>query len=304
MSTTVRMKASEITKDWHVIDAAGRPLGRVASEAAILLRGKHKPTFEPHLDGGDFVIIVNASQVTLSGRKSEQMKYHRHSGYPGGLRTRTFTEQFARFPARVIEEAVWGMLPKGPLGKAIARHLKVYPGPRHPHESQVVGSERAKATREAALVETLTLQMKAPRLRPLSVPEVVEAPTAKEPKPAPPARKAAAPTRAGKPVEVSEPVVVETPTAEVPAAAPVAPEAAAPKRTRRTAEPAPAAAPEAAPKARAPRKKAETAEAPVEAAPKPRAARKKAETVEAATEAPVSEEKKPVRRRAAAKTEE
>jgi large subunit ribosomal protein L13 len=118
MNTTVRIKASEIYKDWHVIDAAGRPLGRVASEAAILLRGKHKPTFEPHLDDGDFVIIINAGQVRVTGRKSEQIKYHRHSGYPGGLRTRTFEEQFARFPERVLEQAVWGMLPKGPLGEA------------------------------------------------------------------------------------------------------------------------------------------------------------------------------------------
>lgn len=172
MNTTVRLKASEITKDWHVIDAAGRPLGRVASEAAVLLRGKHKPTFEPHLDGGDFVIIINASQVRVTGRKASQIKYYRHSGYPGGLRTRTFEEQFARFPERVIEQAVWGMLPGGPLGKAILRHLKVYRGPNHPHQSQVTGSERAKAAREAAVAEAGPSPLKVRKLRPLSVPQV------------------------------------------------------------------------------------------------------------------------------------
>src|SRR5665647_3666166 len=129
MTTTVRIKASEIYKDWQVIDAAGRPLGRVASEAAALLKGKHKPTYEPHLDDGDFVIIVNAGQVKVTGRKSEQIKYHTHSGYPGGLKTRSYAEQFARFPERVIEQAVWGMLPGGSLGEAIFKHLKVYKGP-------------------------------------------------------------------------------------------------------------------------------------------------------------------------------
>ncbi len=147
MNTTVRIKASEIYKDWHVIDAAGRPLGRVASEAAILLRGKHKPTYEPHLDDGDFVIVINASQVKLTGRKREQNKYYTHSGYPGGLKTRTFVEQQTKFPDRIIEKAVWGMLPGGTLGESMQKHLKVYRGPNHPHESQVTGSARAQAAR-------------------------------------------------------------------------------------------------------------------------------------------------------------
>ena len=167
MNTTVRMKASQITKDWHVIDAAGRPLGRVASEAAILLRGKHKPTFEPHLDGGDFVIIINASQVLVTGNKAQQINYYSHSGYPGGLKTRSFVEQLARYPERVIEQAVWGMLPKGPLGKKMSKHLKVFPNANHPHQSQLTGSERAQAARKAAAAETLAEPMKAPRLRPL-----------------------------------------------------------------------------------------------------------------------------------------
>jgi large subunit ribosomal protein L13 len=147
MNTTVRIKASEIYKDWHVIDAAGRPLGRVASEAAILLRGKHKPTYEPHLDDGDFVIVINAAQVKITGRKREQNRYYTHSGYPGGLKTRTFTEQQDRFPDRIIEKAVWGMLPGGTLGESMQKHLKVYRGPNHPHQSQITGSERAQAAR-------------------------------------------------------------------------------------------------------------------------------------------------------------
>jgi large subunit ribosomal protein L13 len=148
MNTTVRMKASGITKDWHVIDAAGRPLGRVATEAATLLRGKHKPTFEPHLDGGDFVIVVNAAKVRVSGNKANTMMYYRHSGYPGGLKSRTFEEQLERFPDRVIERAVHGMLPKGSLGQQMRKHLKVYAGPDHPHQAQVTGSEKAQARRE------------------------------------------------------------------------------------------------------------------------------------------------------------
>ena len=176
MTATVRRRASELRKDWHVVDAAGRPLGRVASEVAVLLRGKHKPDFEPHLDGGDFVIIVNAGKVRLSGRKAQQKVYYRHSGYPGNLRRRTFAEQMARRPELVLERAVRGMLPKGPLGKRMRRHLKVYPGPDHPHEAQVTGSLRAReaaAEREAgALRERIANPPKPPLLRPLSVPHV------------------------------------------------------------------------------------------------------------------------------------
>ena len=150
MNTTVRMKASDITKDWHVIDAAGRPLGRVATEAATLLRGKHKPTFEPHLDGGDFVIIVNAAKVRVSGNKAQTLMYYRHSGYPGGLKSRNFEEQIQRFPDKVLEQAIHGMLPKGSLGKEIRKHLKVYAGPDHPHQAQVTGSDKARARREDA----------------------------------------------------------------------------------------------------------------------------------------------------------
>lgn len=175
MSTTVRLKASQVTKDWVVIDAANRPLGRVASEVAVLLRGKHKPNFEPHMDNGDFVIVINASKVVLTGRKDQQNVYYRHSGYPGGLRQRSYLEQLGRFPDRVIKQAVWGMLPKGTLGEAMLKHLKVYPGANHPHQSQITGSERAKAAREEARAETLTAPRKLRRLRPLSVPELTNA---------------------------------------------------------------------------------------------------------------------------------
>ncbi len=174
MTTTVRRKAADIRKAWHVVDAADRALGRVASEVAVLLRGKHKPTYEPHLDDGDFVIIINASKVRLSGRKAEQKVYFRHSGYPGGLHERTFAEQMARRPERVLERAVRGMLPKGPLGKRLRRHLKVYPSTEHPHESQIVGAERASEAITEADAEALQARIenpaKPPRLRPLSVP--------------------------------------------------------------------------------------------------------------------------------------
>lgn len=171
MNTTVRLKAGEITKDWVVVDAADRPLGRVASEIATLLRGKHKPTFERHMDGGDYVIVINASKVALTGKKEFQNTYYRHSGYPGGLSARSYAAQMERFPDRIIKGAVWGMLPKGTLGEAMLKHMKVYPGPNHPHQSQITGSERAKSVRDEATKAKMTDPMKAKRLRPLSVPE-------------------------------------------------------------------------------------------------------------------------------------
>ncbi len=182
MNSTVRIKDSEVYKDWHVIDAAGRPLGRVATEVATLLRGKHKPTYEPHLDDGDFVIVINASQVKVSGRKAEQNTYYTHSGYPGGLKARSFADQMARFPDRVIEQAVWGMLPGGPLGKKMIRHLKVYAGANHPHQSQIAGSLKAQEARKAATAELGNVILKAPRLRPLSVPQVRRRPAGPGPR--------------------------------------------------------------------------------------------------------------------------
>lgn len=289
MNSTVRIKASEVYKDWHVIDAAGRPLGRVATEVATLLRGKHKPTYEPHLDDGDFVIVINASQVKVSGRKAEQNTYYTHSGYPGGLKARSFADQMARFPDRVIEQAVWGMLPGGPLGKKMIRHLKVYAGANHPHQSQIAGSLKAQEARKAATAELANVTLKASRLRPLSVPQVtVDAATAPAPVAAAPSPAAAAAkqarARVRRKVEETpvETAVAETPVAEAATEAP-------------------------APKARAARKPA--AEAPAAEAEAPKRTRRKAaaiETTEAVAAAPAeaaAEPKKPARRRSTAKSE-
>lgn len=141
---TFSPSARDIEKAWHVIDAAERPLGRVASEIAQLLRGKHKPTFVEHLDIGDFVIVINAERVRLTGRKEDQKVYYRHSGYHGGIKETSFRRMIATFPERVIEKAVWGMIPKTRLGRAQMRHLKVYKGANHPHESQLRGSNKKK----------------------------------------------------------------------------------------------------------------------------------------------------------------
>ena len=133
---TFSPKASDIQHQWHVIDASDVVLGRLASHAAMLLRGKHKPIFAPHVDTGDFVIVINAEKVALSGRKLEQKRAYRHSGYPGGLRSVAYNELMERHPERVIEKAVRGMLPKNSLGRSMLRKLKVYAGPDHPHQAQ------------------------------------------------------------------------------------------------------------------------------------------------------------------------
>ena len=133
---TYSPKAGEITRQWHVIDATDVVLGRLASQAAILLRGKHKPTFAPHVDTGDFVIIINADKVALSGNKREQKHEYRHSGYPGGLRATAYGELLQTNPRRAVEKAVKGMLPHNKLGRAQASKLKVYAGPEHPHAAQ------------------------------------------------------------------------------------------------------------------------------------------------------------------------
>jgi large subunit ribosomal protein L13 len=125
-----------VTRAWHVIDAEDVVLGRLATEVATLLRGKHKPTFAPHVDTGDFVIIVNAEKVALTGNKREQKFAYRHSGYPGGLRKRSFGELLDTRPERLLEKVVKGMLPKNKLGRAQGKKLKVYAGPEHPHSAQ------------------------------------------------------------------------------------------------------------------------------------------------------------------------
>jgi large subunit ribosomal protein L13 len=133
---TYTPKPGDVERQWHVIDATDVVLGRLASHTAQLLRGKHKPVFAPHVDTGDFVIIVNAGKVALSGAKREQKKAYRHSGYPGGLRAMAYGDLLERFPERAVEKAVRGMLPKNSLGRQMMRKLKVYAGPEHPHGAQ------------------------------------------------------------------------------------------------------------------------------------------------------------------------
>ncbi len=129
-------KPSEIERQWYVVDAEGQTLGRLASEIAKILKGKHKPIYAPNLDTGDFVIVVNAEKVHVTGRKMDQKLYHRHSGYPGGLKSITLREQLSRHPTRVIRSAVRGMLPHNRLGRSMLRKLKVYAGDSHPHAAQ------------------------------------------------------------------------------------------------------------------------------------------------------------------------
>ncbi|NOQ84201.1 MAG: 50S ribosomal protein L13 [Myxococcales bacterium] len=133
---TQSAKASEIERKWYVVDAAGQPLGRLASKVAHVLRGKHRPEFTPHVDTGDFVIITNAAQVSLSGNKREDKLYHRHSGYPGGLTSVSYGHLLERKPEFVVERAVKGMLPKNSLGRQMFRKLKVYSEGTHPHVAQ------------------------------------------------------------------------------------------------------------------------------------------------------------------------
>jgi large subunit ribosomal protein L13 len=133
---TFTPRPGDVSRAWWVADAAGVPLGRLASEVAVVLRGKHKPTFAPHFDMGDFVVVINAAKVEVTGEKATQKRYFRHSGYPGGLRDRSFEEMRAKFPERVVEQAVRGMLPRNRLGRQMYRKLKVYGGPDHPHAAQ------------------------------------------------------------------------------------------------------------------------------------------------------------------------
>ena len=136
MTRTYSPKAAEQKHDWLVIDATDVVLGRLATHAAALLRGKHKTTFAPHMDMGDHVIIINADKVVLTGNKASKKKYYDHSGYPGGLRTTSYTEMIEGKPERVVERAIRGMLPKNSLGRDQFRKLKVYAGPEHPHAAQ------------------------------------------------------------------------------------------------------------------------------------------------------------------------
>ncbi|MCM3055531.1 MULTISPECIES: 50S ribosomal protein L13 [Bacillaceae] len=136
MRTTYMAKPQEIERKWYVVDAAGQTLGRLASEVASILRGKHKPTYTPHVDTGDHVIIINAEKIELTGNKLDDKKYYRHSQHPGGLKVRTADEMRTNYPERMLELAVKGMLPKNSLGRQMFTKLHVYAGPEHPHQAQ------------------------------------------------------------------------------------------------------------------------------------------------------------------------
>lgn len=129
-------KAADVERSWFVVDAEGQNLGRLATRIATVLRGKHKPEYSPSVDAGDYVVVVNAEKITVTGRRMDQKIYYRHSGYPGGLKEKTLREQLEKHPERVISLAVKGMLPKNALGRKIFKKLKVYAGPDHPHQAQ------------------------------------------------------------------------------------------------------------------------------------------------------------------------
>jgi len=148
---TYTLRAKEIDKRWRVVDAEGQTIGRLATEVSSALRGKDKPTFTPHLDMGDFVIVTNAAKIGSTGNKTQQKLYRHHTGFLGGLKSIRLDRQLARHPDRVIRAAVWGMMPKGRLGRAQMRHLKVYAGPDHPHQAQV-NAGQGKGHREAAAI--------------------------------------------------------------------------------------------------------------------------------------------------------
>jgi large subunit ribosomal protein L13 len=133
---TFSAKAHEVVHGWYLVNAEGKVLGRLASQIAVRLRGKHKPEYTPHVDTGDFIVVVNASKIRVTGKKALDKKYYRHTGYPGGIRETNFAKLQARHPERVLEKAVKGMLPKGPLGYAMLKKLKVYAAGTHPHTAQ------------------------------------------------------------------------------------------------------------------------------------------------------------------------
>ena len=133
---TIFEKPASVERKWFIIDAEGKVLGRVAARAASIVRGKHKTSFVPHQETGDFVVVINAEKVVVTGRKAQQKLYYRHTGYVGGLKSQTFEQLVARHPAQPLENAIKGMLPKGPLGRKLAKNAKIYAGSNHPHTSQ------------------------------------------------------------------------------------------------------------------------------------------------------------------------
>ncbi len=134
---TYTAKPHEVERKWYVVDADGQTLGRLATQVATILRGKHKPTYTPHVDTGDHVIIINAEKIHLTGNKLQDKKYYRHSGYPGGIKSTTAGELLNRYPERVIRAAVWGMIPHNKLGRQMIKKLNIYAGAEHPHQAQM-----------------------------------------------------------------------------------------------------------------------------------------------------------------------
>ena len=134
--TTYSANPSDIKRDWYIVDASGKTLGRLATEIAKRLRGKHKPEYTPHMDTGDYIVVINAKEVKVTGNKTTDKIYHHHTGFPGGLKSITFDKLIAKKPEMIIEKAVKGMLPRGPLGRDMYRKLKVYPGAEHKHSAQ------------------------------------------------------------------------------------------------------------------------------------------------------------------------
>jgi len=157
---TYSPKAKDIKREWLVVDAKDKTLGRMVTRIASLLRGKHKPIYAPHIDTGDYVVVINAAKVKVTGKKAEQKLYYRHSGYPGGLKSQSFEELLSKDPVRVIELAVKGMLPHNSLGRAMFKKLKVYPGNEHPHKAQISARrhERSAEMRTTETEEGETLQ--------------------------------------------------------------------------------------------------------------------------------------------------
>ena len=215
---TYRLRGSDIDRKWHVLDASGRAVGRVASDAARLLLGKHKPTYEPHLAMGDHVIVVNAGEVILTGNKASQKIYYRHSGHPGNLHERSFEQQMARDPRKVIETAVRGMLPHNVRGRELFRHLRVYAGPDHPHEAQVMAGTGARVRRRAAAAARAKAAASAP-----PVDEAPSAPPVDEALPAPPVDEAppAPPVDEAPPAPPVDEAPPAPPVDEAPSAPPV-----------------------------------------------------------------------------------
>ena len=134
--STFMAKNEEVKRDWYVIDATGKPLGRLATKVAMILKGKHKPIYTPHVDTGDYVIIVNADKVILTGKKMDDKIYYSHTGYPGGIKAQNFRSLMSKSPEKVVYKAVWGMLPHNVLGRKMIKKLKIYKGTEHPHEAQ------------------------------------------------------------------------------------------------------------------------------------------------------------------------